>query len=82
MFLRILDITKQVLWVTVGQRAAKLQAVKVGDQKENFFCLDREEPHECLPGLYPGQWNHPQSLKNNNFASLVPTEAHSTFGEI
>ena len=28
---RGLDLSKEVLWVSVGQRAADLQAVKVGD---------------------------------------------------
>ena len=28
-----LDLSKEVLWVSVGQRAADLQAVKVGGQK-------------------------------------------------
>ena len=31
-----LDLSKEVLWVSVGQRAAALQAVKVGGQKK--FC--------------------------------------------
>ena len=31
-----LDLSKEVLWVSVGQRAAELQAVKVGGQK-NFL---------------------------------------------
>ena len=31
-----LDLSKEVLWASVGQRAAVLQAVKVGGQKK--FC--------------------------------------------
>ena len=31
-----LDLSKEVLWVSVGQRAAVLQAVKVGGKKK--FC--------------------------------------------
>ena len=30
----VLDISKDVLWVSVGQRTAKLQAVKVGDLRK------------------------------------------------
>ena len=30
-----LDLSKEVLWVSVGQRAADLQAVKVGDHQNN-----------------------------------------------
>ena len=33
---RGLDLSKNVLWVSVGQEAADLQAVKVGGQKENL----------------------------------------------
>ena len=29
-----LDLSKEVLWVSVGQRTAKLQFVKVGDLKK------------------------------------------------
>ena len=29
-----LDLSKEVLWVSVGQRAAELRAVKIGGQKE------------------------------------------------
>ena len=32
---RGLDLSKKVLWVSVGQRAADLRAVKVGGQKKN-----------------------------------------------
>ena len=31
---RGLDLSKNVLWVSVGQRAADLRAVKVGDQQK------------------------------------------------
>ena len=30
-----LDLSKEVLWVSVGQRAAKYQAVKVGGLEKN-----------------------------------------------
>ena len=33
---RGLDLSKEVLWVSVGQRAAELQAVKVGGQKKFY----------------------------------------------
>ena len=29
-----LDLSKEVLWVSIGQRAAELQAVKVGGQQK------------------------------------------------
>ena len=31
-----LDLSKEILWISVGQRAAVLRAVKVGGQKK--FC--------------------------------------------
>ena len=31
-----LDLSKEILWVSVGQKAADLQAVKVGGQQKNF----------------------------------------------
>ena len=31
---RGLDLSKEILWVSVGQRAADLQAVKVGGQQK------------------------------------------------
>ena len=34
-----LHLSKEVLWVSLGQRAAKLRAVKVGDQK-NILLID------------------------------------------
>ena len=30
-----LDLSKEVLWVSLGQREAKLPAIKVGDLKKN-----------------------------------------------
>ena len=32
----ILDLSKEALWVSVGQRAVKLQAFKGGDLKKNL----------------------------------------------
>ena len=31
-----LDLSKEVLWVSVGQRAAELPAIKVGGKKKNL----------------------------------------------
>ena len=40
---RGLDLSKEVLWVSVGQRAAEIRAVKIGGQKK--FCRSaRFEP--------------------------------------
>ena len=44
-----LDLSKEVLWVSVGQRAAVLQAVKVGGQKK--FCRSpRFDPASPVQG--------------------------------
>ena len=48
---RGLDLSKEVLWVSVGQRTAKLQVVKVGDLKKILPL----EPHECGLGSIPGR---------------------------
>ena len=34
LFYEVLDLSTEVLWISVGQRAAKLQAVKVGGLKK------------------------------------------------
>ena len=49
---RGLDLSKEVLWVSVGQRAAELPAIKVGGQKE--FCrVARFEPASPAPHTGP-----------------------------
>ena len=58
-----LDLSKEVLWVSVGQRAAVLRAVKVGGQKK--FC--RSPRFE--PGL-PAQGNQQNFFLTSNFDSL------------
>ena len=46
---RGLDLSKEVLWASIGQRAAELQSVKVGGQKK--FCrAARFEPASPAPG--------------------------------
>ena len=45
---RGLDLSKEVLWVSVGQGPAELQVVKVGGQKK-FYRSDQFEP--ALPAL-------------------------------
>ena len=45
------DLSKEVLWVSVGQRAADLRAVKVGGQKK--FCPSaRFEPASPARGRW------------------------------
>ena len=70
-----LDLSKEVLWVSVGQRAAELPAVKVGAWKKKS--ANRPRPHlkqsarvRCL-----ARSNHSQSLMAGNFAALWPTDS-------
>ena len=46
-----LHLSKEVLWVPVGQRAAELRAVKVGGKKNSAVGLVRtkQEPVPLLP---------------------------------
>ena len=54
---RGLDLSKEVLWVSVGQRTAKLQAVKVGDQEKFLPLCQSRTTRVHGPGSSPGQWN-------------------------
>ena len=72
-----LDLFKEVLQVSIGQMAAKLQDVKVGGLKK-FYCLATYAPRMGGLGSTPGQWDHPQSLTDGNFAALRHTKTHST----
>ena len=47
---RGLDLSKNVLWVSVGQGAADLRAVKVGGQKKKFCRSPQFEPALPAPG--------------------------------
>ena len=55
-----LDLSKKVLWISVGQRGAELHAVKFGDKKE------------ILPlGLAQANWaERKNSFLTSNFDSL------------
>ena len=46
---RGLDLSKELLWVSVGQRAADLQSVKVRGQKK-FYYYAQFEPESPAPG--------------------------------
>ena len=61
---RGLDLSKEVLWVSVGQRAAELRAVKVGVQKK--FC---QLVQRGRSGFKPGQLENFFFL-TSNFDSL------------
>ena len=66
---RGLDLSKEVLWISVGQRAAKLQAVKFGGL--NNKSADLSTTHKTRgPGSNPGRWDYPESLRDCNLAAL------------
>ena len=74
-----LDLSKDVLWVSVDQRVAVLQAVKVGGQKK--FCRSaRFKP--ALPAVGRAAESFlPPTLTARRSDALRPTETHSTFLE-
>jgi len=51
---RGLDLSLEVLWASVGQRAAELQAVKVGGQKKNSAV----PPSAGKAGLNQADWQN------------------------
>ena len=63
------DLSKELLCVSVGQRTAKLQIVKVGDLKKSCSSA-RVEPNEGSPSSSSGQLDHLKSLTDHNFAAL------------
>ena len=50
-----LDLSKEVLWVSVGQRSAKIQAVKFGDLKK-ILSFSPQRIKCGKPDLSPRRW--------------------------
>ena len=74
---RGLDLSKEVLWVSVGQRAAVLRAVKVEGQKKILpIASVRTRFARAGPIGRIFCW-HP-TLTAGSYAVLWPTETHST----
>ena len=72
-----LDLSKEVLWVSVGQRAAVLQAVKVGGQKK-ILPIAPVRTRIARAGLIGRIFFWPPTLTACKTAALWPTESHST----
>ena len=72
-----LDVSKEVLWDSVGQRVAVLQAVKVGGQKE-ILPIARVRTRIARAGLIGRIFFWPPTLTACKTAALWPTETHST----
>ena len=72
-----LDLSKEVLWVSVDQRAADLRAVKVEGWS---YCPGiKPGPHSCGSRWAAGQdFFRSPTLTACSFAALWPTETHST----
>ena len=72
-----LDLSKEVLWVSKGQRIAVLRAIKVGDPKK--ICqLPRFEPALPTLGWLAEYFFLPPTLTAHKTAALWPTQTHST----
>ena len=72
-----LDLSKEVLWVSVGQRAADLRAVKVGGQ-QIILPISLVRTRFARAGLIGRIFCWPLTLTAHRFAALWPTETHST----
>ena len=59
-----LDLSKDVLWVSVGQRAAELLAVKVGGVKKKSAARPASNPSN------PRRAEWPNFFQTSNFDSL------------
>ena len=72
-----LDLSKEVLWVSLGQRAAHLQAVKVGGQKK-ILPIGQGRTHFARAGPIGRILCWPPTLTACRSGALWPTETHST----
>ena len=73
---RDLDLFKEVLWVSVGQRVAELRAVKVGGQKKILLiCPVRVK--QGRTGLSGRIFFQPPTLKARSSAASWSTEIHT-----
>ena len=72
-----LDLSKEVLWVSVGQRAAVLQAVKVGGQKK-ILPISPARAIRVRTGPLGRIFFQPPTLTARISAALWPTKTHST----
>ena len=71
-----LDLSKKVLWDSVGQRAAVLQAVKVGGQKK-ILPISPARAIRVRTGAIGRILCWPPTLTACKTAALWPTETHS-----
>ena len=72
-----LDLSKEVLWVSVDQRAAVLQAVKVGGQKK-ILPIAPVRTRITRAGPFGRIFFKPPTLMAGSSAVLWPTKTHST----
>ena len=64
-----LDLSKEVLWVSVGQRAAELPAIKVGGQKK-ILPSGPVRTRITRAGLFGRIFFKPQTLRAGSSALL------------
>ena len=60
---------------SIGQRASKLPAVKVGGHKKKSAGRPRTHSNQSAQVRFPSRSNHSQSLMASNFATLWPTDS-------
>ena len=72
-----LDLSKEVLWVSVGQRAPELQAVKVGGQQK-ILPTGPVRAKRVRTGPLGRIFFKPPTLMAGSSAVLWPTKTHST----
>ena len=74
---RGLDLSREVLWVSIGQWATDLQAVKVGGQKK-ILPISPARAIRVRTGAIGRIFFLPPTLTACKTAALWPTETHST----
>ena len=84
-----LDLSKEVLWVSVGQRAAALLAVKVGGSQEKSTAQPQPHSNQLARIRIRPSTNHSQSppkrfqdsikWRFDKFSKLNPIQSHGFF---
>ena len=72
-----LDLSKEVLWVSVGQRATKILALEVGGWKKDMP-ISPARAVRVRTGAIGRIFFWPPTLTAHRSAALWPTETHST----
>ena len=71
------DLSKEVLWVSLGQSAAELRAIKFGGKKK-ILSIGTAQAKQARIGPIGRIFFRPPTLTACSSATLWPTETHST----